>query len=173
MKTTLSACATLAIGLGLGAGCGSSGESVPTTFDVDPTAEGARVELRSTELTADRARFDVHAVGVDDVYAMSFRLRYDAESFELESATVGAGAASPNAIVRAKEAQPGLVFVVVSERGEVPARAWMDTSVVELAFKRKGPRGGSRFAFEPARSRILTPGGQPTPHVGWIGGRIN
>jgi hypothetical protein len=152
--------ALLALSLGLvscttGSTHGGAPEGTPAVVTEAPPADGAAVFLRGrAELLApDRLTFDVVARSSVDLHGAAFRMTWDPEALTFVDAASGP-AWSRQSLALAKEAQPGLLLVAWTEKGELGIDAKGEAVLGTLRFERRGHERAA-LAFTTPRSQLV------------------
>lgn len=178
MKSSLVMCgavSTLWLALAL-SGCTSderknAAPPGPVTLTPEPEGDGATVFLRghTAVLEPKRLVVDVVARGAHDLHGAAFRVTWDPGALAFVEAKSGE-TWSKQALAIAKEATPGQLAVVWTEKGETGIDATSETILGTLTFDAVGHEATS-LAFKVERSELVDKKGIKVDAT-WRGGTV-
>jgi len=152
-------------------GGGSKKPSGGISFVPAPVPAGTSVTLRAKEINEQRLVLEVVAHGVQELYGVAFRLKFDpaALKFEkLEPSSVWDGSPS---VSLGSVPEGGLLLGSVSRKGKANGIA-ADGAVVAVLRFEVVQKAASSIQLLANRSILVAPDGKVLPGVSWAGGAI-
>jgi hypothetical protein len=118
-----------------------------------------------------KLRIPIRGKGIDALYGVAFRLEFDSTALKFETGAKGEAWAAAGEVSNAKEARPGLVVGVVTNKGQAAGikvadgiLAWLDFSVLK--------QSPAKVQFVGGRCAIVQPDGVELAQVSWTGGAL-